>query len=80
MALELASRWPERVWECSHIGSNWFAPNVVLLLDGFYYGNLEPASALDTVKARFTSTVLPDRLRGMARYPATGSGRRHRRV
>ena len=68
VALKLASRWPEQVWECSHIGGDRFAPNVVLLPDGFYYGNLDPASALDTVEAHLAGTVLPDRLRGMARY------------
>ena len=68
VALELASRWPEQVWECSHIGGDRFAPNVVLLPDGFYYGNLDPVSARDTVEAHLAGTVLPDRLRGMARY------------
>ncbi len=68
VALELASRWPEQVWECSHIGGDRFAPNVVLLPDGFYYGNLDPASAIDTVEAHLAGTVLTDRLRGMARY------------
>ena len=68
VALELASRWPDLVWECSHIGGDRFAPNVVLLPDGFYYGNLDPASAIDTVEAHLAGTVLTDRLRGMARY------------
>jgi hypothetical protein len=68
VALELASRWPDLVWECSHIGGDRFAPNVVLLPDGFYYGNLDPASAIDTVEAHLAGTVLTDRLRGMVRY------------
>jgi hypothetical protein len=68
VALELASRWPDLVWECSHIGGDRFAPNVVVLPDGFYYGNLDPASAMDTVGAHLAGTVLTDRLRGMARY------------
>jgi hypothetical protein len=68
VALELASRWPDLVWECSHIGGDRFAPNVVLLPDGFYYGNLDPATARDTVEAHLAGSVLTDRLRGMARY------------
>jgi (2Fe-2S) ferredoxin len=68
VAAALASRWPELVWECSHIGGDRFAPNVVLLPDGFYYGNLDPASALATVEAHLAGTVFPDRLRGMARF------------
>ena len=68
MALELAARWPDLVWECSHIGGDRFAPNVVLLPDGFYYGNLDPASAIGTVEAHLAGTVLTNRLRGMAGF------------
>ena len=68
VASALASRWPELVWECSHIGGDRFAPNVVVLPDGFYYGNLDPDSALGTIEAHLAGTVLPDRLRGMARF------------
>jgi hypothetical protein len=68
VASALASRWPELVWECTHIGGDRFAPNVVLLPDGFYYGNLDPDYAVTTVEAHLTGTVLTDRLRGMARF------------
>jgi hypothetical protein len=68
VAAALASRWPELVWECSHIGGDRFAPNVVLLPDGFYYGNLDPDSAMSTVEAHLAGTVLTEQLRGMARF------------
>ena len=67
VAAALVSRWPELVWECSHIGGDRFAPNLVMLPDGFYYGNLDPDSALAAVQAHLDGVVLPDRLRGMAR-------------
>jgi hypothetical protein len=68
VAAALATRWPELVWECSHVGGDRFAPNVIVLPDGFYYGNLDPESALATVEAHLSGTVVPDRLRGMARF------------
>ncbi len=68
VASALAARWPELVWECSHIGGDRFAPNVVLLPDGYYYGNLDPDSAVATVEAHLAGTVPTDQLRGMARY------------
>ena len=68
VAAALASRWPELVWECSHIGGDRFAPNVVLLPDGFYYGNLDPDNAMSTVDAHLAGTVLTEQLRGMARF------------
>ena len=68
VAVALATRWPELVWECSHIGGDRFAPNVVVLPDGFYYGNLDPDSAVATVEAHLAGTVRTERLRGMARF------------
>jgi hypothetical protein len=69
VAASLAERWPDAVWECSHIGGDRFAPNVVVLPDGFYYGNLDPDSAVEVVRQHLTGTVPSSQLRGMARYP-----------
>jgi hypothetical protein len=69
VAAALAKRWPDAVWECSHIGGDRFAPNVVVLPDGFYYGNLDPDSAVDVVGQHLSGTVPTAHLRGMARYP-----------
>jgi hypothetical protein len=68
LASALVTRWPELVWECSHVGGDRFAPNLVVLPDGFYYGNLDLESAFATVEGHLGGTVLPDRLRGMARF------------
>ena len=63
----LAHRWPTLTWECSHVGGDRFAPNVVVLPDGAYYGNLDPASAVATVAGHFDGRIDPTYLRGMAR-------------
>ncbi len=45
------SRWAEEVWECSHIGGDRFAANLVVLPDSLYFGRMEPQEAealLDT--------------------------------
>jgi (2Fe-2S) ferredoxin len=68
VAQALTSRWPELVWECTHVGGDRFAPNVVLLPDGFYYGNLDPDSALATVESHLTGTILAEWLRGVAGF------------
>lgn len=39
------SRWADQVWECSHIGGDRFAANVVVLPDSLYFGRMEPAEA-----------------------------------
>ena len=67
MASALASRWPELVWECTHIGGDRFAP-CGRAARRFYYGNLDPDNAVATVEPHLTGTVLTDRLRGMAQF------------
>ncbi|WP_375424232.1 sucrase ferredoxin [uncultured Friedmanniella sp.] len=69
VAAALALRWPELVWECSHVGGDRFAPNVVVLPDGFYYGGLDPADAVEVVAAHLGGRVSAKALRGAARYP-----------
>jgi hypothetical protein len=69
VAAALAARWPGQVWECSHVGGDRFAPNVVVLPDGFYYGGLDPAAAVATVAEHLAGRVPAASLRGMARFP-----------
>ena len=68
VAAALAEQYPDQVWECSHVGGDRFAPNVVLLPDGFYYGNLDPDTAVATVRQHLTGSVDPRWLRGMANF------------
>ena len=68
VAAALAERWPEQVWECSHVGGDRFAPNVLVLPDGFYYGGLDPDGAVTTVEQHLRGRVQTDHLRGMARF------------
>jgi hypothetical protein len=39
------TKWAGQVWECSHIGGDRFAANVVVLPDSLYYGRMTPAEA-----------------------------------
>jgi hypothetical protein len=39
------SRWAGSVWECSHIGGDRFAGNLLLLPDSLYFGRLDAAGA-----------------------------------
>ncbi len=68
VAAALAQHWPEQVWECSHVGGDRFAPNVVVLPDGFYYGRLDPESAVDVIGRHLGGVVVTDHLRGLAAY------------
>lgn len=39
------SPWADEVWECSHIGGDRFAANLVVLPDSLYFGRMEPTEA-----------------------------------
>ncbi|WP_369212387.1 sucrase ferredoxin [Streptomyces flavofungini] len=60
----LSERWPELVWECSHVGGDRFAANVVVAPDGVYYGGLDAATSVDTVAEHLADRVHGEHLRG----------------
>ncbi|MEX5256935.1 sucrase ferredoxin [Kocuria arenosa] len=60
----LSERWPELVWECSHVGGDRFAANVVVAPDGVYYGGLDAESAVTTTEEHLTGRVHAEHLRG----------------
>lgn len=66
VAEALAQRWPEETWECSHLGGDRFAPNVLLLPDLACYGGMPPDQAADTVEAHLAGRPDVRWLRGVA--------------
>ena len=59
VAAELERLRPGRVWECSHIGGDRFAANVLVLPSGVIYGRVDSAAAADLVDAADRGVVLP---------------------
>jgi Sucrase/ferredoxin-like len=55
---------PGSAWECSHVGGDRFAANVVAMPHGVYYGRVEQARAADLVTAHERAEVVPDLVRG----------------
>lgn len=62
VAAALERSCPGRVWECSHVGGDRFAANVLVLPTGQLYGRVVDTDAL--VAATDAGRVLPDSLRG----------------
>ncbi|MEJ5889714.1 sucrase ferredoxin [Pseudokineococcus marinus] len=69
VAAALAARWPAATWECSHVGGDRFAPNLLVLPDGAYYGDLDPASAEGVVEDHLAGRVSTRHLRGTSSGP-----------
>ena len=57
-----------RVWECSHIGGDRFAANVVVLPDSLYFGRVEPDAASTLIAALDTGTIDLAHFRGRTSY------------
>lgn len=68
VAAALATAYPERTWECSHIGGDRFAANVVVLPHGLFYGHVPPTRAVELAKRYDEGVVVPDLLRGSGAF------------
>jgi hypothetical protein len=64
IAAALAARWPDLVWECSHLGGDRFAGNVAMLPDSTFYGGLGIDDAERVVGDHLAGEVTLDRFRG----------------
>jgi len=57
------------VWQTSHVGGHRFAPNIILLPYGIYYGRVESDQCQRLIEAARDNHLLIDFLRGRACYP-----------
>jgi Sucrase/ferredoxin-like len=69
VATALAETHPNRTWEVSHLGGDRWAGNLLVVPDGFMYGQLEPSTANLIAKAAVRGEVEPDQLRGRTCAP-----------
>ena len=76
LARALRAQGPNDVWECSHVGGDRFAANVVVLPYGFYYGQV-PADGAELVAAHAAGQVALPWLRGRAGLPLPAQAAQH---
>jgi hypothetical protein len=69
VAAALDEQRPGRVWECSHIGGERFAANVLVLPSGLMYGRVLPFAAPEFVAATEAGEVVGALLRGRVGLP-----------
>ncbi|MFV0534034.1 MAG: sucrase ferredoxin [Cumulibacter sp.] len=66
----LAERYPQQVYECSHLGGHRFAATALALPSGAVYGRLTEASAERAFDAERHARVIAEDLRGLSSLPA----------
>jgi hypothetical protein len=64
----LADATAPDVWECSHVGGDRFAANIVCLPDGIYHGRVEPELAAALVADHRDRMIDLDHYRGRSCY------------
>jgi hypothetical protein len=69
VARELKQAGLPDVWECSHIGGDRFAANVVSLPSGVYLGRVPPERAADIVRDLSAGSIDLEHYRGRSCYP-----------
>jgi len=70
VARELAELRPDHSWECSHLGGDRFAANVLVLPHSLYYGYVGPLDVGSVVAATERGDVRLSLLRGRSTDPA----------
>jgi sucrase/ferredoxin-like protein len=77
VAAALAASRPDQTWECSHVGGDRFAANVIMLPHGLYYGQV-PAAAVGDLAMRSEAGRVDLRwLRGRSSLPAPAQAAQH---
>jgi hypothetical protein len=69
VAEALSGRYPEQTWECSHVGGDRFAANLVVLPEGHYVSRLEAADAPRAVADLLAGRLPLPHLRGRSSLP-----------
>ncbi len=57
------------VWESTHVGGHRFAPNLVILPEGLYYGPVDTEGAVAAIEAHLAGTIAARGFRGRAGAP-----------
>ena len=77
VAAALDADRPGSTWECSHVGGDRFAANLILLPHGLYCGGLDVDAARRVVAAYRAGEVVPEHLRGRSVFPPVVQAAQH---
>jgi hypothetical protein len=77
VAVALTEAFPEQTWQCSHVGGDRFAANVVALPHGVYYGRVTPTDAATLARRHAEGHVTLSSLRGRSCFPPAVQAAQH---
>jgi hypothetical protein len=77
VAQALAQVHPERTWECSHVGGDRFAANLVVLPEGLYLGRIAADEVVAVVAALSEGQLPAGHVRGRSSLPMPVQAAQH---
>ena len=77
VAVALTEEFPDQTWQCSHVGGDRFAANVVILPHGLYYGHVTPDDAVAIARRHLEGRVTVDSLRGRSAFDPVAQAAQH---
>lgn len=77
LAAALVAARPAQTWECSHVGGDRFAANLVVLPHGLYYGQVPATDAIALADRHDAGLVSTDWLRGHSVLAAPAQAAQH---
>jgi hypothetical protein len=69
LARAVAGSFPDAAWECSHIGGDRFAGNLVVFPHGLYFGRVGAEDGTRVAQAYLEGRIALDRYRGRSCHP-----------
>lgn len=69
VAAQLAARFPDETWECSHIGGDRFAATMILFPHALTYGRMDDLDPVEAVVEYGQGRIVPEGFRGRASVP-----------
>ncbi|GAA1538067.1 hypothetical protein GCM10009741_46010 [Kribbella lupini] len=76
-AAALTAAYPDRTWECSHIGGDRFAANLVFLPHSLFYGHVPADQAVPLAESYNQGTITPTYYRGSGAHPPPVQAAQH---
>lgn len=73
----LTDAYPEWTWQCSHVGGDRFAANLVVLPHGLYHGRVVETSAEEVVQSYRAGRIEPATFRGRSCFPTAVQTAQH---
>lgn len=77
VAAALAARFPRATWECSHIGGDRFAANLLVLPRGLYFGRVEAHEVVALTESLAQGELPIDRVRGRSSLSLPAQAAQH---